>query len=288
MDATEDKYTAERAVQDANLVVDAELNALGLDPFKVAGPVSLLHERARAAFEALRADRDRLQGEVVSLAAERDAYADAAESRRNGFIADDVNPSRLAALEQRVGALVAIVGGYLGDDLDDWEAMNRLAALRAPGEAPTTEQVRERLSGFRSDWAELTPRQREKFRAYDGPLNGGAPDPFRASGEGEATVTHPTLGTANGAPAAMYLAEIIARDAIASIQAVALVDGVPAIANAAPVLAHHIRQAQAGALESLMRQIETELSAIESKYDRNKVWHWLRANADAIQRGVRS
>lgn len=101
-------------------------------------------------------------------------------------------------------------------------------------------------------------------------------------------MTHPTLGTAtSGAPAAMDLAEIIARDAIASIQAVALVDGVPSIANAAPALAHHIRQAQAGALESLMRQIETDLSAIESKYDRNKVWHWLRANADAIQRGVR-
>lgn len=40
-------------------------------------------------------------------------------------------------------------------------------------EAPTLEQVRERLKGFKSDWAELTPVQRLKFAAYDGPLNGG-------------------------------------------------------------------------------------------------------------------
>lgn len=45
--------------------------------------------------------------------------------------------------------------------------------------APTIEQVRERLKGFKTDWEGLTDEQRAKLAAYDGPLNSGKPGPFR-------------------------------------------------------------------------------------------------------------
>lgn len=134
MDAEESDLTAEQAIAATNAVVDAELNALGLDPFRVAGPVSLLHERAKAAFDAVRADRDRLAKRCEEL--ER-LYQRERSLLAEQCIADIRSTDRLAALEQRVGALVEALNG--------WFQPNR------PGDYDTTlDAFRTRLAAFRA------------------------------------------------------------------------------------------------------------------------------------------
>ena len=146
MDAEESDLTAEQAIAATNAVVDAELNALGLDPFRVAGPVSLLHERAKAAFDAVRADRDRLAKRCADLEsrlavankaeahsrAQVDAYHDIGATTRLGDV-----ESRLAATDARLTALVEALNG--------WFQPNR------PGDYDTTlDAFRTRLAAFRA------------------------------------------------------------------------------------------------------------------------------------------